>query len=97
MPRPRNAVKTRDLHVCIPEEDAARLELFLWSEAAQRIPDGSKAAFVSRRIREFFARKSIDLALYFYDLPTGSYVYGPEPLVERLKLALNDMELVKNV
>ena len=90
MPRPRNAVPSRNLHLMLAEEDAARLELHLWSEAEQRIPLASRQRFFTARIREFFARKSLDLAPYFSGLPSGSVVYGSPQLIERLQLALED-------
>ena len=91
MPRPRNAVPSRDLHLMLAEEDAARLELFLYSSAEQRIPHAARQRFFTERMREFFTRVSLDLALYDPSFPPGSFVYGPEALVNMLKQRLQDV------
>lgn len=95
MPRPRNAVPSRDLHLMLAEADAARLELYLYSEAEQRIPHAARQRFFTERMREFFGRKSLDLAPYFSELPPGSVVYGSPALIDRLKLDLGDTQLAK--
>lgn len=89
------SIPTRQFHIQLPEEEASRLELHLWSEAEQRIPYASRQRFIVERIREYFGRKGLDLGVYFQDLPPGSTVYGPPEYVERLQLALEDMILAR--
>ena len=93
MPKPRNAVPGRDVHIVLAEEDASRLELHLWSEAEQRIPFAARQRFFTERLREFFGRGSIDLGLYLRDVQVGSYVYGPAPTIERLREELEALSV----
>jgi hypothetical protein len=72
----------------LADEDASRLELFLFSEAEQRIPHAARQKFFTERLREFFTRKPLDLALYMAEMPPGSIVYGPPALIEALKKRL---------
>lgn len=99
MPRPRNAVPGRDLHLVIAEADAARLDLHLWSPAEQRIPHAARQKFFSERIKEFFWHKKLDLGLYFSDIPPGSFISGAPATIDRLhnKLAGYAAEAVANV
>lgn len=86
----KNATPTRQFHIMLPEEEASRLELHLWSEAEQRIPYAARQKFIVERIREFFGRQSLDLAAYFPNLPAGTFVlYGPEPSILVLKERLH--------
>ena len=89
MPRPRNAIPSRNLHLMLPEEDATRLELHLWSEAEQRIPHAARQKFFTERMREFFGWQRLDLHAYIPGLAPGSIVQGPPALIEFLKGRLN--------
>ena len=86
--RPRNAVAGRDLHLVLAEAEASRVDLHLWSEAEQRIPNAARQRFFTSLIREFFSREGLDLAPYFNELPTGSLIWGPPSLVAKLREAL---------
>ena len=88
MPRPKNAVPSRYLHLMLMEEDAVRLDLHLWSEAEARIPHAARQKFFTRLMREHFGRKSLDLSLYFPSLGPQSFIYGPPALIEHLQLEL---------
>lgn len=89
MPRPRNAIPSRNLHLMLAEEDAGRLELHLYSEAEQRIPHAARQKFFTQRLKEFFTWQRLDLALYIPSLPPGSIVQGPTPLIEALQRRLS--------
>lgn len=54
MARPFNVIKTRRVHVYLPEDTLARLELFLYSPGEQRVPYGSVSRFLADRIEQFF-------------------------------------------
>lgn len=54
MPRPYKIIKPRKIHVNLPEDMAARLELYLWSQGENRIPYGAMSKFFEDRVREFF-------------------------------------------
>ena len=41
----------------LAEEDAARLELHLYSEAEQRIPYAARQKFFTQLLREFFEKR----------------------------------------
>ena len=88
MPRRRNITPSQDLHIKLAGEDATKLELYLYSEAEQRVPFAARQRFFTERMREFFERASLDLALYFPALAPGSYVYSNQALVEHLKAIL---------
>lgn len=78
------AVPNRQFKIMLPEEETARLELHLWSEAEQRIPYAARQRFIVERIQEYFARESLDLAA-FLGLPPGTVVYGDKHAIEHLK------------
>ena len=88
MPRPRNAVKTKDLHVMLPAPEFDRLDLHLWSDAEQRVPYAAKAKWVTERVREYFTNERLDLGLFFPDFPPGSIVVGGPETIRRLRQAL---------
>lgn len=54
MPRPHKIIRPRTLHIVLPEDILARLELYLYSPSQQRIPYGAYTEFFSKRIEEFF-------------------------------------------
>ena len=89
MPRPRNAVPSRNLHLMLAEEDAARLELHLFSPAEQRIPHAARQKFFSERLREFFGWQRLDLHAHIPGLAPGSVIQGPPALIEFLKRRLD--------
>lgn len=88
MPRPKNVTKARDLHVCIPPEEANWLEISLYSEAEQRVPVGAKARFISECIRERMAGRVLDMAPYLVGFPSGSFIRGPNYIIEALETEL---------
>jgi hypothetical protein len=72
----------------LAENDAARLELHLFSEAEQRLPHAARQKFFTQRLREYFEWHKLDLALYDSSLPSGSVVQGPAPLIDFLRRKL---------
>lgn len=72
----------------LAEADATRLELYLYSEAEQRIPHAARQKFFTERMKEFFGRGHVDLSVYFPALAPGSLVYGPQALVDHLRKIL---------
>lgn len=90
MARPRNASPARNIHVALPGDIWPRLELHLYSEAERRVPFAAYQRFLVERIREFFGRATLDVAPYFTEIPHDSYVYGPRPVIEMLKKALEE-------
>lgn len=64
MPRPRNAVPSRNLHVALPGDLGARLDLHLFSTAEQRIPFAAHQKFILARVAEFFHRSTLHLGPY---------------------------------
>lgn len=88
MPNPRKAIPSRILNVALERDDAAKMDLHLWSEAEQRVPYAARQKFLSGLIREYFGRKAVDLALYFPALAPGSHVYGSPDLMDHLEKIL---------
>ena len=56
MPRQPLITRPRKLTINLPEDVAARLELYLTSVALGRVPQGAYQAFFVERINEFFLR-----------------------------------------
>lgn len=72
----------------LAEEDAAKLELYLWSPAEQRLPYAARQKFFTERIKEFFGRHSLDVGLYFPVLGPGCLVHGSPTVISLLKAHL---------
>lgn len=75
--------------MALPGDVGARLDLYLYSEAEQRVPEGAYKNFLSERIMEFFNSGSFDLSHVIPELPPGSIVKGPKPLIETLNRIFN--------
>lgn len=56
MAKPPNVIRPRKLTLHLPETEATRLDLYLWSPSQQRVPHGAYQAFFIERIKEFFNR-----------------------------------------
>ena len=57
MPRPRAAVPGTSLHVVLPADLHARMELDLWSPAEQRIPFNAKGKLIARLLKDYYSQK----------------------------------------
>ena len=57
MPRPKAIVPGVSLHIVLPAELHARMELDLWSPAEQRIPFNAKGKLIAKLLREHYERK----------------------------------------
>ena len=57
MARPRAAVPGTSLHVVLPAELHARMELDLWSPAEQRIPFNAKGKLIARLLKDYYQQK----------------------------------------
>lgn len=69
----------------LAEEDAARLDLHLWSPAEQRIPHAARQKFFTQRLKEFFTWQKLDLHAHIPGLAPGSVIQGPPALIEFVK------------
>jgi len=56
MARRPNIEGSLSLHLCLPESERARLDLYLWSDAEGCVPRGRYQKFFLERLREFFSR-----------------------------------------
>lgn len=56
MPRPRNTIRTLDVHLKLPETLMARLYALLHSDVEGRVPQGAQAAFFTRAAQELLAK-----------------------------------------
>lgn len=88
MPRPRNAVPARKIHISLPGDIGTRLDLLLYSVSEQRIPFAAHQRFILARILEFFNWRRLDLAAYIPNMEADSTVSGDPATIERLKKAL---------
>ena len=66
MPRKPDVIRPSLLHMSIPEDVRAKLDLYLFSELEGRVPKGAYQKFFTERIQEFFGWRRMDLALTYY-------------------------------
>lgn len=52
MPKPRHTIRPVRLHIALPEDVAARLDLMLYSEVEQRVPFGARSDYICNLIRK---------------------------------------------
>lgn len=93
MPRQRNAIPSRRINLHLREDICARLELFLYSELEQRIPEGAYKAFFEERVLEFFNSKRLDLAPWADTQPGAIWVAGSPESVRVLEKTLVELSL----
>lgn len=62
MPRPRAAVPGVSLHVVLPSDLHARMELDLYSPAEQRIPFNAKGKLITKLLRDHYERKDANVS-----------------------------------
>lgn len=86
MPRPKSLVPTTRLELKLPLDLRATLDLALVSELEGRVPLGHYSAFFEQRLREHFAWQTLDL--HPFGFPPGSFVRGPESMIEGLRAHL---------
>ncbi len=72
----------------LPASTRTRLDLFLYSELEQRVPQGAYQNFFLERIREFFESRRLDLTPFGLQ---GFYVFGPKDMVEALSKKLKEI------
>lgn len=56
MPRPKKTVRSVYIHVGLPEDIVARVELELYSEAERRIPFGAWQKLITALLRQHISR-----------------------------------------
>lgn len=54
MARRPNIVRSQSLHITLPEDIYARLQLHLYSDLQRRVPVGAYQKFITERVQEFF-------------------------------------------
>lgn len=59
MPRPPNVLRPTSLHLMLPEDIRAKLDLHLYSSVEKRVPLGAYQRFFLDLIQEWFLRGSI--------------------------------------
>lgn len=85
MARPAKIVRPTKLHLAIPEDLRARMDLHLYSQVEQRIPVGAYQDFLCGLAREFFEQKKLDISTLL-DKPQGTFtVAGTSASIEALK------------
>lgn len=86
MPRKPAVVRPSLIHMSIPEDVRAKLDLYLYSDLEGRVPRGAYQKFFTERIQEFFGWRRMDLAPY--GLPPGFFVSGPREMLDHLETHL---------
>lgn len=61
MPKPPNIQRPTKLHLALPEDVRAKLDLFLYSQVEGRIPHGAYQKFLVERIQEYFSRTDVSV------------------------------------
>lgn len=96
MPKPRNLIPSRRLNLHLREDLSTQLDLLLFSELEQRVPEGAYKAWFEQRIREYIASKHLDLAPWT-DSPPGAFIVsGTSEAVRVLEKTLNELSLEKS-
>ena len=88
MARSPSLLRTRNLHILLPEDLVEEMEARL--QEGGRIPFAAKQSLIARLLREEFSGKTLDLSHYFCELPPGSVVRGAKPIMDTLKDALEE-------
>ena len=86
MPRKPDIIRPSLLHLSIPEDVRAKLDLFLYSPLESRVPKGAYQRFFIERIQEFFGWRRLDLTPY--GCPAGFFVSGPREMLDHLETVL---------
>jgi len=79
MPRKPSITPNKHLHTTIPADLATRLDLFLWSDVEQRVPQGAYQSFICDAIRDFFNKRTVDVAPYIPAATIGQYLITATP------------------
>lgn len=88
MPRPRNTESSVPLQLKLPESERARIDLLLWSEAEERVPQGAYLRFFRSVLALFFETRELDLAPYLGCLPGERTVRGTPATLAALETTL---------
>jgi len=73
MPRQKKVIRPVSIHLKLPEDLVARIELELFSEVEGRVPQGAKQAFFEGMAREYFQRK--DAAQWSHACPVRQHEF----------------------
>lgn len=90
MPRKPAVTPNKHLHTTIPAELAVKLDLFLWSEVEQRVPQGAYQSFICDAIRDFFNKRTVDVAPYIPSATIGQHLITGTP--ETLRAVITVMK-----
>ncbi len=94
MPRKAAITPNRHLHTVLPPDLLARLDLYLWSEVEGRVPKGAYQEFFCTAIRDFFGKRTIDLAPLIPEAPLGQFFISGTP--ESLAMITNHLKGDRN-
>lgn len=85
MPAPKNIIPSASLHLHIPEDLKARLDLELFSEVEGRVPKGAYQRLVVSLLRRHFEARPLDLASLRQSIPPGTYIIqAPSHILTKL-------------
>lgn len=94
MPRAPNPIPSRKLTLMLPQTAVNRLEIYLWSELENRVPQGAYQQFFTARINEFFEHKQLDLAPWLGTPPGAMQISGNAETLSTLITHLNKERIV---
>lgn len=84
MPKPAAIEPNKHLNTTLPPDLRTKMDLLLWSPSEGRVPRAAYQKFLTERLNEYFANKSLDLAPYLGSLPGELTVQGNEHTLTRL-------------
>lgn len=76
MPRPRNVVPSRILHLALREDLLTRVDLLLISDSSGKVPYGAYQELFTGLLRQLFEEKDLDLGPFLDALPGQHIVRG---------------------
>ena len=88
MSRKANLIPSKQLNVALPLPTFTQLSLELFSDLEQRVPHGAFSAFLTDRIREYFAHQHLDLAPFIGSESGALIVSGTPEAIQALRSAL---------
>ena len=84
MAKPKNIIPSRKICILLPETEAARLDLYLFSESEGRVPMGAYRELMLKTIKEIWEFKLLDLSPYTGSPPGAFILKGDKDSIEQL-------------
>jgi hypothetical protein len=97
MARPRNIVRPVSLRTTFPEDIRGRLDLYLWSDVENKVPQGAYQQFLISRIREFFEDASLDIGPWLAPVEPPMLIRGSPRAIDALTTYLEQKTVQQEI